>query len=116
MLRPRRPRGQTWKMGHWALCLVLALGGRAGRVSLLHAAARGPAGISPTGWSPEVVELCKKYRQQTVVAIDLAGDETIQGSTLFPEHVQAYAVGPGGRRQRRGWLWGSPVGSWSLYQ
>ncbi|XP_059886719.1 adenosine deaminase isoform X1 [Delphinus delphis] len=42
-------------------------------------------------WSPEVVELCKKYRQQTVVAIDLAGDETIQGSTLFPEHVQAYA-------------------------
>ncbi|KAB0395528.1 hypothetical protein E2I00_010901, partial [Balaenoptera physalus] len=42
-------------------------------------------------WSPEVVELCKKYRQQTVVAIDLAGDETIQGSSLFPEHVKAYA-------------------------
>ncbi|NIG60136.1 adenosine deaminase [Pontoporia blainvillei] len=75
-------------MGHWALCLVLALGGR---VFLLRAAARGPAGISPTGWSPEVVELCKKYRQQTVVAIDLAGDETIQGSSLFSEHVEAYA-------------------------
>ncbi|XP_036680786.1 adenosine deaminase isoform X7 [Balaenoptera musculus] len=42
-------------------------------------------------WSPEVVELCKKYRQQTVVAIDLAGDESIQGSSLFPEHVKAYA-------------------------
>ncbi|XP_059934608.1 adenosine deaminase isoform X4 [Mesoplodon densirostris] len=42
-------------------------------------------------WSPEVVELCKKYRQRTVVAIDLAGDETIQGSSLFPEHVEAYA-------------------------
>ncbi|XP_072862479.1 adenosine deaminase isoform X2 [Chlorocebus sabaeus] len=41
-------------------------------------------------WSPEVVELCKKYQQQTVVAIDLAGDETIPGSSLFPGHVQAY--------------------------
>ncbi|XP_072489777.1 adenosine deaminase isoform X1 [Notamacropus eugenii] len=41
-------------------------------------------------WSPEVVELCKKYRQQTVVAIDLAGDETIQDSSLFEGHVQAY--------------------------
>lgn len=41
-------------------------------------------------WSPEVVELCKKYRQQTVVAIDLAGDETITDSSLFPGHVQAY--------------------------
>ncbi|XP_003253658.1 adenosine deaminase isoform X1 [Nomascus leucogenys] len=41
-------------------------------------------------WSPEVVELCKKYQQQTVVAIDLAGDETIPGSSLLPGHVQAY--------------------------
>nr|XP_036868633.1 adenosine deaminase isoform X2 [Manis javanica] len=41
-------------------------------------------------WSLEMVELCKKYRQQTVVAIDLAGDETIQGSSLFPGHVKAY--------------------------
>uniref|UniRef100_A0A8C8ZBG4 Adenosine deaminase n=1 Tax=Prolemur simus TaxID=1328070 RepID=A0A8C8ZBG4_PROSS len=41
-------------------------------------------------WSPEVVELCKKYRQHTVVAIDLAGDETLQGSSLLPGHVQAY--------------------------
>uniref|UniRef100_A0A8C2P2S4 Adenosine deaminase n=1 Tax=Capra hircus TaxID=9925 RepID=A0A8C2P2S4_CAPHI len=31
-------------------------------------------------WSPE----------QTVVAIDLAGDETIKGSSLFPGHVEAY--------------------------
>ncbi|XP_055293627.1 adenosine deaminase [Moschus berezovskii] len=42
-------------------------------------------------WSSEVVELCKKYREQTVVAIDLAGDETIEGSSLFPGHVEAYA-------------------------
>uniref|UniRef100_A0A452VNM1 Adenosine deaminase n=1 Tax=Ursus maritimus TaxID=29073 RepID=A0A452VNM1_URSMA len=41
-------------------------------------------------WSPEVVELCKKYRHQTVVAMDLAGDETIEGSSLFPGHVKAY--------------------------
>ncbi|XP_077729403.1 adenosine deaminase isoform X2 [Canis aureus] len=40
-------------------------------------------------WSLEVVELCQKY-QQTVVAIDLAGDETIKGSSLFPGHVKAY--------------------------
>lgn len=41
-------------------------------------------------WSPEVVELCKKYQQRTVVAIDLAGDETLEGSSLFPGHVQAF--------------------------
>ncbi|XP_008513782.1 adenosine deaminase isoform X1 [Equus przewalskii] len=41
-------------------------------------------------WSSEVVELCKKYQQQTVVAVDLAGDETIEGSSLFPGHVKAY--------------------------
>ncbi|XP_074144615.1 adenosine deaminase [Sminthopsis crassicaudata] len=41
-------------------------------------------------WSPEVVELCKKYRHQTVVAMDLAGDETIEDSSLFPGHVEAY--------------------------
>ncbi|XP_006839410.1 PREDICTED: adenosine deaminase [Chrysochloris asiatica] len=41
-------------------------------------------------WSPEVVELCKKYWQKTVVAIDLAGDETIQGSSLFEGHLKAY--------------------------
>ena len=39
-------------------------------------------------WSLEVVELCPKY-QQTVVAIDLAGDETIKGSSVFPGHVKA---------------------------
>lgn len=44
----------------------------------------------PTGWSPEVVELCKKYRHQSVVAVDLAGDETIQGSSLFPGHMKAF--------------------------
>ncbi|XP_033622925.1 adenosine deaminase isoform X4 [Fukomys damarensis] len=41
-------------------------------------------------WSPEVVELCKKYWQQTVVGIDLAGDETIEGSSSFPGHLEAY--------------------------
>ncbi|XP_015336614.2 adenosine deaminase [Marmota marmota marmota] len=45
-------------------------------------------------WSLEVVELCKKYQHHTVVAIDLAGDETIKGSSYFPGHVEAYEVGP----------------------
>lgn len=39
------------------------------------------------------MELCKKYHQKTVVAIDLAGDENIEGSSLFPGHMQAYEVG-----------------------
>ena len=103
-LRPGRLWSQAWKTGPGALCLALALGGRQGcvgwEVLLLRAVARGPAGISPTGWSPEVVELCKKYREQTVVAIDLAGDETIKGSSLFPGHVEAYTVGPGERRSQ----------------
>lgn len=46
-----------------------------------------------------MVELCKKYQQQTVVAIDLAGDETLEGSSLFPGHVKAFEVGPVGRRR-----------------
>lgn len=77
---------------------------------LLGDAIRDPVGILPTDWSLEVVELCKKYQHQTVVAIDLAGDETIQGSSLFPGHVKAYEVGPAGRwggRHRvstRSWL------------
>lgn len=70
--------------------------------SLLGAANRGWGGISPADWSPEVVELCKKYRHQTVVAMDLAGDETIEGSSLFPGHVKAYEVGPAGRRWGEG--------------
>ncbi|XP_055977894.1 adenosine deaminase [Sorex fumeus] len=41
-------------------------------------------------WSEEVVELCKKYKSENVVGIDLAGDETIEGSSLFPGHVKAY--------------------------
>lgn len=40
-----------------------------------------------------MVELCKKYRNQTVVAIDIAGDETIEGSSYFPGHLEAYKVG-----------------------
>uniref|UniRef100_A0A8C0QPR3 Adenosine deaminase n=1 Tax=Chelonoidis abingdonii TaxID=106734 RepID=A0A8C0QPR3_CHEAB len=40
------------------------------------------------GWSLEVVELCKKYQNNTVVAIDLAGDELV--SETFPEHRKAY--------------------------
>ncbi|XP_006132312.2 adenosine deaminase [Pelodiscus sinensis] len=39
-------------------------------------------------WSLEVVELCKKYQNNTVVAIDLAGDELV--AETFPEHRQAY--------------------------
>ncbi|XP_068768080.1 adenosine deaminase isoform X1 [Struthio camelus] len=40
-------------------------------------------------WSPEVVELCKKYRNNSVVAIDLAGDESLKVDTSS-EHRKAY--------------------------
>ncbi|XP_060628174.2 adenosine deaminase [Anolis sagrei] len=40
-------------------------------------------------WSPEVVELCKKYKNDSVVGIDLAGDESICAETC-PEHRKAY--------------------------
>ncbi|XP_061487403.1 adenosine deaminase isoform X1 [Rhineura floridana] len=40
-------------------------------------------------WSPEVVELCKKYRNDSVVAIDLAGDESINAET-HPDHRKAF--------------------------
>ncbi|KAJ6665623.1 hypothetical protein lerEdw1_001993 [Lerista edwardsae] len=40
-------------------------------------------------WSLEVVELCKKYQNDYVVAIDLAGDESINAETC-PEHQKAY--------------------------
>ncbi|XP_034978626.1 adenosine deaminase isoform X2 [Zootoca vivipara] len=40
-------------------------------------------------WSLEVVELCKKYQNDTVVAIDLAGDELINAET-YPDHRKAY--------------------------
>uniref|UniRef100_A0A8C8RLI3 Adenosine deaminase n=1 Tax=Pelusios castaneus TaxID=367368 RepID=A0A8C8RLI3_9SAUR len=40
-------------------------------------------------WSLEVVELCKKYQNNTVVAIDLAGDELLTAET-FPGHRMAY--------------------------
>ncbi|XP_075427435.1 adenosine deaminase-like [Ascaphus truei] len=40
-------------------------------------------------WSAEVVQLCKKYKNDTVVAIDLAGDESLN-SEAYPEHRKAY--------------------------
>ncbi|XP_033850064.2 adenosine deaminase [Acipenser ruthenus] len=40
-------------------------------------------------WSSEVVELCKKYRNEGVVAIDLAGDESLN-CEAFPGHRRAY--------------------------
>ncbi|KAJ3586264.1 hypothetical protein NHX12_012664 [Muraenolepis orangiensis] len=40
-------------------------------------------------WSMEVVKLCKKYRDKGVVAIDLAGDESLN-CEAFPEHRMAY--------------------------
>ncbi|XP_069807828.1 adenosine deaminase [Dendropsophus ebraccatus] len=40
-------------------------------------------------WSLEVVELCKKYQNDTVVAIDLAGDESLNLQAA-PEHRMAY--------------------------
>ncbi|KAE8576384.1 hypothetical protein XENTR_v10004158 [Xenopus tropicalis] len=40
-------------------------------------------------WSTEVVELCKKYQNDTVVAIDLAGDESLNCES-YPGHRKAY--------------------------
>ncbi|XP_069058057.1 adenosine deaminase-like isoform X1 [Pleurodeles waltl] len=40
-------------------------------------------------WSPEIVELAKKYWNDTVVAIDLAGDESLHGKN-YPGHRKAY--------------------------
>ncbi|XP_054029438.1 adenosine deaminase isoform X2 [Dryobates pubescens] len=40
-------------------------------------------------WSPEVVELCKKYQNNSVVAIDLAGDECLKVENSS-EHKAAY--------------------------
>ncbi|NWH38258.1 ADA deaminase, partial [Chloropsis hardwickii] len=40
-------------------------------------------------WSPEVVELCKKYQNDSVVAVDLAGDETLKVED-YSEHKKAY--------------------------
>ncbi|CAH2302904.1 adenosine deaminase [Pelobates cultripes] len=40
-------------------------------------------------WSVEVVELCKKYKNDTVVAIDLAGDESLN-CEAYPGHKKAY--------------------------
>ncbi|XP_026187283.1 adenosine deaminase [Mastacembelus armatus] len=40
-------------------------------------------------WSMDVMELCKKYHHQGVVAIDLAGDESLN-CVANPEHRKAY--------------------------
>ncbi|XP_020388727.1 adenosine deaminase-like isoform X1 [Rhincodon typus] len=42
-------------------------------------------------WSLETVELCKKYRNDGVVGIDLAGDELMNAES-HPGHVQAYEI------------------------
>ncbi|XP_069567043.1 adenosine deaminase [Brachyistius frenatus] len=40
-------------------------------------------------WSMDVVELCKKYRHEGVVAVDLAGDESLN-CEANPDHRRAY--------------------------
>ncbi|KAK2897177.1 adenosine deaminase isoform X1 [Channa argus] len=40
-------------------------------------------------WSMGVVELCERYRDEGVVGIDLAGDESLS-CEAFPEHRKAY--------------------------
>lgn len=40
----------------------------------------------------DIVELCKKYRNEGVVAIDLAGDESLN-CEANPGHRRAYEVG-----------------------
>ena len=44
-----------------------------------------------TGWSMTVLELCKKYCHEGVVAIDLAGDESLN-LEAHPGHRMAYEV------------------------
>lgn len=39
----------------------------------------------------DVVKLCKKYRKEGVVAIDLAGDESLN-CEAYPDHKNAYEV------------------------
>lgn len=39
----------------------------------------------------DVVELCKKYKHEGVVAIDLAGDESLN-CEAYPGHRKAYEV------------------------
>lgn len=39
----------------------------------------------------DIVELCKKYRHNGVVAIDLAGDESLN-CKAYPDHRRAYEV------------------------
>lgn len=80
------------KTRHWILYLLWPQM-RAASGRLAHPAPlMRPHWTSLAGWSLEVLELCKKYNQKTVVAMDLAGDETIEGSSLFPGHVEAYEV------------------------
>ncbi|KAG7237906.1 hypothetical protein INR49_031699 [Caranx melampygus] len=45
--------------------------------------------ITCTSWSMDIVELCKKYRHEGVVAIDLAGDESLN-CEAYPGHRKAY--------------------------
>uniref|UniRef100_A0A3B3SJJ1 adenosine deaminase n=1 Tax=Paramormyrops kingsleyae TaxID=1676925 RepID=A0A3B3SJJ1_9TELE len=45
-------------------------------------------------WSMEVIEMCKKYRNDGVVAIDLAGDESLN-CVANPGHRKAYEGSPG---------------------
>ncbi|XP_061529770.1 adenosine deaminase isoform X1 [Phycodurus eques] len=40
-------------------------------------------------WSADVLELCKRYRHEGVVAIDLAGDESLN-CEAYPGHRRAY--------------------------
>lgn len=47
--------------------------------------------LNSPGWSKDVVELCKKYKDEGVVAIDLAGDESLN-CEANPEHMEAYEV------------------------
>lgn len=45
--------------------------------------------IFAVDWSMDVVELCKKYRKDGVVAIDLAGDESMNCES-YPGHKRAF--------------------------
>lgn len=47
--------------------------------------------IFAVDWSMDVVELCKKYRKDGVVAIDLAGDESLNCES-YSGHKRAFEV------------------------
>ena len=43
-------------------------------------------------WSLEIADLCDEFRDQNVVGIDLAGDESLGEIPAIKEHIMAFQV------------------------